>query len=67
MQYMPRGRQRREHLSPAPRAARTCAPPYLEETAVSQPCRTWAVTVCDRKVPLPVPSGFWALMLRTLT
>lgn len=26
MQYMPRGRQRREHLSPAPRAARTCAP-----------------------------------------
>ena len=32
MQYMPRGRQRREHLSPAPRAARTCAPPYLEET-----------------------------------
>lgn len=31
MQYMPQGRQRREHLSPAPRAARTCAP-YLEET-----------------------------------
>ncbi len=26
MQYMPRGRQRREHLSPAPRAARICAP-----------------------------------------
>ena len=26
MQYMPRGRQRREHLSPAPRTARTCAP-----------------------------------------
>ena len=26
MQYMPRGRQRREHLSPAPRAARTCVP-----------------------------------------
>ena len=37
-----------------------------QTTAVRWPAATWAATVWARKVPLPVPSGFWALMFRIL-
>ena len=57
MQYMPRGRQRREHLSPAPRAARTCAPHLEETTSLPLVTSSHLASVASRAEPNLVRSS----------